>query len=225
MDYIKQNLDIINGNIKKAAEKSCIKFEDITLVAVTKTVSIEKLRYAQTIGLNIFGENKAQELELKYGDIENINWHFIGTLQSNKIKKVIDRVVLIQSVSSIKLAEAINEQAVKHNKIMDILLEVNIGEEDSKHGFSSANIIQSALVISKFENIKIKGLMTIAPYVENPEDNRKLFKEMKRLNDAVAKELGIENPILSMGMSNDYEVAIEEGATMVRVGARLFGVR
>lgn len=175
-----------------------------------------------------FGENKVQELCSKMGQLpSDIRWHMIGHLQRNKVKYIVGKVELIHSVDTYRLAEEINIQAKKQNVIVPILVEVNIAHEESKFGISAEDAILLVEEISKLENIRIKGLMTIAPYVENPEDNRLYFRKIKQLSVDITNK-NIDNvfmEILSMGMTGDYMVAIEEGATMVRVGTGIFGER
>ena len=181
-----------------------------------------------TTGILDYGENKVQELSDKYEVLpKNIRWHMIGHLQRNKVKYIVGKVELIHSVDTYRLAEEINIQAKKQNVIVPILVEVNIAHEESKFGISAEDAILLVEEISKLENIRIKGLMTIAPYVENPEDNRLYFRKIKQLSVDITNK-NIDNvfmEILSMGMTGDYEVAIEEGATMVRVGTGIFGAR
>ena len=175
-----------------------------------------------------FGENKVQELCSKMEQLpSDIRWHMIGHLQRNKVKYIVGKVELIHSVDTYRLAEEINIQAKKQNVIVPILVEVNIAHEESKFGISAEDAILLVEEISKLENIRIKGLMTIAPYVENPEDNRLYFRKIKQLSvDITNKNIdNVSMEILSMGMTGDYEVAIEEGATMVRVGTGIFGAR
>ena len=175
-----------------------------------------------------FGENKVQELVDKYENVSTpVNWHLIGHLQTNKVKYIVDKACLIHSVDSLKLAKEIEKEAVKKNVIANILVQVNVANEDSKFGLESGEVFDLVESISKLSNIKIKGLMTIAPFVENPEENRGYFRQLKQLSlDIKSKNIdNVDMSILSMGMTNDYEVAIEEGATMVRVGTGIFGER
>lgn len=222
-----ENYNIITQNISRAAEKSGRRYEDITLLAATKTVNIEVINYAIKSGIKYIGENRVQELLSKYEYYLPVNRHFIGHLQTNKVKDIIDKVTLIHSVDSYRLAEEISKQAKKKNITMDILLEINIGNEQSKSGFSAEEAIIATEKIANLGNIQIKGLMAIPPICENPEQNRPYFAKMKKLFIDIANKK-IDNSsmdILSMGMSDDYEVAIQEGANMVRLGTALFGRR
>ena len=225
---IKKNIETVNDRIKTAANSVNRNAEAVTLVAVSKTKPIEMLQEAYDVGIRDFGENKVQEIMDKYEKLPgDIRWHMIGHLQRNKVKYIIDKVALIHSVDSLRLAEEISRQAMKHNLTMPILVELNIAEEESKFGLNIEEVEELILQISLLPNITIKGLMTVAPFVENPEDNRKYFKIMKQLSVDIMKK-NIDNvhmDILSMGMTGDYQVAIEEGATMVRVGTGIFGER
>ena len=224
---IKENLADINAKITAAAEKSGRKREDILLLAVSKTIDVPRIKEAVSLGLTELGENKPQEINRKYFEIENVKWHLIGHLQTNKVKYIIDKVCLIHSVDSLKLAEEISKRAKAHNVTMDVLVEINIAGEEAKHGVPLNEAENLALEISKLDNIRVKGLMTVAPFVENPEDNRKYFSQMKKLFvDIRGKNYNnIDMKYLSMGMTNDYEVAVEEGANIVRIGTGLFGAR
>ena len=225
---IRSNLENVQNKIENASKKVNRNVEGVTLIAVSKTKPVELLQEAYDAGVRDFGENKVQEIMEKYDKLpSDIRWHMIGHLQRNKVKYIIDKVVMIHSVDSYRLAEEISKQAVKHNVTMPILVELNIGEEDTKFGATSSDAIALVKEISMLPNLQIKGLMTVAPFVENPEENRHYFKAMKHLSVDIMKE-NIDNvcmDILSMGMTGDYEVAIEEGATMVRVGTGIFGER
>ena len=225
---LKENLDKVNENIKKACETAGRNPKEVTLVAVSKTKPLSDIEELMTYGVEEYGENKVQELCDKYENISRpVNWHLIGHLQTNKVKYIVDKVCLIHSVDSIHLAEEIEKQAAKKNLVVNILIQVNIAHEDTKFGIDETNIYEIIDKIKDFKHIKIKGLMTIAPFVENPEENRIHFKKMKQLLlDIKSKNIdNIDMNILSMGMTNDYMVAIEEGATMVRVGTGIFGER
>ncbi len=227
IDLFDENYKIIKQNIARAAEKSGRKPEDITLLAATKTVDISVINHAISAGIDYIGENRVQEFLLKNDGYLPVHKHFIGHLQTNKVKDIINRVELIHSVDSYRLAEEISKQAVKNNKVMDILIEINIGSEYSKSGFEYENAYAAAEKISKLEGIKIRGLMAIPPICENSEQNRPYFAKMKKLFiDIGNKKIDNSNmDILSMGMSDDYETAISEGANMVRIGTALFGKR
>ncbi len=224
---IKENLDIIEGNISSAAQKSGRRREDVLLLAVSKTVDIARMEEAKALGLIDMGENKPQEINRKFYEIEGIRWHQIGHLQTNKVKYVIDKVCLIHSVDSLKLAEEINKRAAAKEITMDILIEVNISGEEAKHGIHPDEAENLALQISRLPNVRVKGLMTVAPFVDDPEDNRKYFRQMKKLFvDIESKNYdNIDMEYLSIGMTNDYIVAVEEGANIVRIGTGLFGAR
>ncbi|MDD3139274.1 MAG: YggS family pyridoxal phosphate-dependent enzyme [Lachnospiraceae bacterium] len=225
---LKENLQIIERKIIESCERAGRNRADITLIAVSKTKPAAMIQELYEIGIRYYGENKVQELADKYELLpKDIHWHMIGHLQRNKIKYIIDKVDLIHSVDSLRLAEAINLEAAKKNCIVNILIEVNMAKEESKFGFMPEDVLENVEMISRLPNIYIKGLMTIAPYVENQEENRIHFANLRKLSvDIMEKNIDNVNVnVLSMGMSNDYEVAIEEGATMVRVGTALFGER
>ncbi len=225
---LKEQLMQVEENIREACKRSGRKREDVTLIAVSKTKPVEMLQEAYAAGVRDFGENKAQELCEKYGQLpKDIRWHMIGHLQRNKVKQVIDSACLIHSVDSYRLAEEINIQAKKRSRVMPVLLEVNIAGEQTKFGVSKEDAMLLAEEISKLDNIRIKGLMAVAPFTEDPEDNRQYFREIRQLSVDI-KNKTIDNvsmDILSMGMTGDYMVAVEEGATMVRVGTGIFGAR
>ena len=225
---IVENIKQVEENIKQACEKVGRNPEEVTLIAVSKTKPVEMLQEIYDENIRDFGENKVQELCSKMEQLpSDIHWHMIGHLQRNKVKYIVGKVELIHSVDTYRLAEEINIQAKKQNVIVPILVEVNIAHEESKFGISAEDAILLVEEISRLENIRIKGLMTIAPYVENPEDNRLYFRKIKQLSvDITNKNIdNVSMEILSMGMTGDYMVAIEEGATMVRVGTGIFGER
>lgn len=229
MEYsIADNIKQVEEKIKAAAYRSGRKREDILLLAVSKTIDIPRIKEACACGLKELGENKVQEIMDKYEPMGNdIKWHLIGHLQTNKVKYIIDKVKLIHSVDSFKLAEEINKRAGLKNIKSDILIEVNIANEESKFGVSVENTEELIRSISILPNICIKGLMTVAPFVENSEENRHYFRRLKELLvDINGKNIdNVSMSILSMGMTGDYEVAIEEGANIVRVGTGIFGKR
>lgn len=225
---LKENLANVEKNIEQACKNAGRSRNEVTLIAVSKTKPVKMLQEIYDENIRDFGENKVQELCSKMEQLpSDIRWHMIGHLQRNKVKYIVGKVELIHSVDTYRLAEEINIQAKKQNVIVPILVEVNIAHEESKFGISAEDAILLVEEISKLENIRIKGLMTIAPYVENPEDNRLYFRKIKQLSVDITNK-NIDNvfmEILSMGMTGDYMVAIEEGATMVRVGTGIFGER
>ena len=228
MSMLLDNLKDVEERIQAACDRSGRKREDVLLVAVSKTKPVEMIEEVMTAGIVDFGENKPQELRDKYEVLpKNLRFHMIGHLQTNKIKYVIDRVVLIHSIDSIHLAEAVNAEAKKHNRIMPVLVEVNVAQEESKSGFLVEKAENAIREIAKLSNIRVEGIMTIAPFVENAEENRQYFVKLRKLSvDIAAKNIdNVTMHHLSMGMTGDYEVAIEEGATMVRVGTGIFGER
>ncbi len=220
------------SNVEKEIQSACLYSgrdrEDVTLIAVSKTKPVEVLQEAYDLGVRVFGENKVQELVDKYDLLpKDIQWHMIGHLQRNKVKYIIDKVDCIHSVESVRLAETIEKEAAKHNRIIDILVEVNVGREESKFGLMPEEVVSFVEEISKFPHLRVNGLMTIAPFVDDATKNRPIFKVLKQLSvDIASKNIdNVNMNVLSMGMTNDYQVAIEEGATMVRVGTGIFGER
>ena len=228
MTDIEYNLSVVEERIAAAAKRAGRLREEITLVAVSKTKPVSAIREAMRCGIRDFGENKVQELTEKYEQIaEPLRWHLIGHLQRNKVKYIIGRTVLIHSVDSFRLAAQIEEEAAKKDCDCDILIEVNVSGEESKFGVAPENLTVVVSDIAKLSHVHIRGLMTVAPFVEDPEENRSYFKKMHDLLIDI-KSKNIDNvtmEALSMGMSNDYEVAIEEGATIVRIGTSIFGER
>lgn len=225
---LKDNLKEVEANIMTACEKAGRNSEDVTLIAVSKTKPVSMLEEIYAEGIRTFGENKVQELMEKYDQLPaDIKWHMIGHLQRNKVKYIVGKVSLIHSVDSYRLAEEINIQAKKHQVTVPILIEVNVAGEDTKFGVRPEETLQLVEEIASLENVRIQGLMTIAPFVEDPEENRVHFRRLKQLSvDIDSKNIdNVHMEILSMGMTNDYMVAIEEGATMVRVGTGIFGAR
>lgn len=225
---LSDNLHEVQENIRKACERSGRNPEDVTLIAVSKTKPVCDIEQIYAAGIREFGENKVQEMNDKQKVLPgDINWHMIGHLQRNKVKYIVDNVAMIHSVDSVRLAEEISKEAVKKNVAVDILVEVNVAKEESKFGLYTEDVSQFVEQISKLPGINIKGLMTSAPFVDNPEDNRQYFKKLKDLSvDINAKNIdNVHMDFLSMGMTNDYVVAVEEGATHVRVGTAIFGHR
>lgn len=225
---LQDNLNEVKKRITEAAARAGRNPDEITLIAVSKTKPAEMVKEIYDAGIREFGENKVQEITTKSAILPNdINWHMIGHLQRNKVKQVIDKVSLIHSVDSMRLAKMISSEAVKKNITVSILLEVNIANEETKFGFKKDEVIQLFPEIAALPNIFVRGLMTSAPIVDNPEDNRQYFRELHQLCvDLKAKNIdNTSMDYLSMGMTGDYEVAIEEGATHVRVGTAIFGAR
>jgi len=229
LSLIHDNLNHIENQIKEACERCGRKREDVLLIAVTKTRTAAEVNEAVSWGITDVGENKVQEIMDKYDDVPgDVKWHMIGHLQTNKVKFIIDKVSLIHSVDKLKLAEEIDKRAREHGIIADVLIEVNAAGEASKFGTDlegARQLIED--VHNNCPNIRIKGLMTIAPITDNPEDVRIYFRQLKGLFDSYKdiKDNNMDFEHLSMGMSGDFEVAIEEGATMVRVGTAIFGAR
>lgn len=225
---IKENIEKVEKVIDQVCEEVGRKRSEVTLIAVSKTKPIEMLQEAYDTGCRDFGENKVQELVDKYEVLpKDIRWHMIGHLQRNKVKYIVDKVYLIHSVDSLKLAEEISKEAVKKNVSVNILIEVNAAGEETKFGITLEDAKQLVREVAKLPNVHIKGLMTIAPMVENAEENRVFFQQLKKLSVDIAAE-NIDNvsmEVLSMGMTGDYSVAVSEGATLVRVGTGIFGER
>ena len=229
MSIIHENLDKLEEKIQKACDKAGRKREEVLLIGVTKTRTADEVNEAVSWGITDVGENKVQEIQDKYDKVPGpVKWHMIGHLQTNKVKYIIDKVSLIHSVDKLKLAQEIDKRAGEHGLKAEVLIEVNAAGEESKFGTDldgARKLI--ADVRENCPNIRIKGLMTIAPATDNPEEVRVYFKELKQLFDEYKdiKDENMDFQHLSMGMSGDYEVAIEEGATMVRVGTAIFGPR
>lgn len=227
---ISENLKLIRENIEKAAVKSGRNYEDIRLMAVTKTVPVEYINYSiDNCGIDLIGENKVQEFLSKKDELhlENVSKHLIGHLQTNKVKKIVPLVDMIQSVDSVHLAEEISKQSLNNGLNSNILLEVNIGNEESKTGFDKIEFLESLSRISELPGLTIKGIMTIPPICESDKDLKEYFVRMSQYFYDI-KEKGYKNfsmEILSMGMSGDYELAIESGANLVRIGSLIYGAR
>ena len=225
---IKENVAEVEARIQAACERAGRRREEVTLIAVSKTKPVRDIYEVMETGIKDFGENKVQEMCDKMEMIQQpLNWHMIGHLQRNKVKYIVDKATLIHSVDSLRLAQQISQEAQKKSVESNILIEVNVAEEESKFGLSTAEVIQMVEEISKLPSVHIKGLMTVAPFTDNPEENRPYFRNLKQLAVDIA-EKNIDNvtmSVLSMGMTGDYEIAIEEGATMVRVGTGIFGAR
>lgn len=218
----------IEKRVSEAAVRSGRKSEDVTLLAVTKTHGADMINEAIDAGATDIGENRVQELLEKYGDVKPVSWHLIGHLQTNKVKNVIDKVIMIHSVDSLKLAHEINRRAADAGIVMDILIEINLAMEATKSGISGSELFELADAIEKeCDNVRIRGIMCIPPRSDDPEEARPYFKETKRLFDELRERMSEPErvDVLSMGMSGDFEVAIEEGSTIVRVGSAIFGDR
>lgn len=225
---IAENMKNVRAKIEEACVRSNRALEDVTLITVSKTKPVALLHEAYEAGSRDFGENKVQELLDKIPQMpEDVRWHMIGHLQRNKVKYIVDKVYLIHSVDSIRLAEEISKEAVKKQVTVNILVEVNVAQEESKFGTTTEEAVSLVEAISKLPGIHIKGLMTIAPYVEDEEENRIIFRKLRQLSvDINSKNIdNISMSVLSMGMTGDYRVAVEEGATYVRVGTGIFGER
>ena len=226
METIKNNLEIINEKIKKAALKVNKNPEEIKLVAVTKTATIEQIEEVINAGVKIIGENRVQDAKEKYQILTaGIEWHLIGHLQTNKVKYAVEIFNCIHSVDSIKLAQEIDKRSKQFGKIMDVLVEVNVSGEENKYGIKPEEVKPFIKNISEFLRIKVRGLMTIAPIVKDKEEVRPYFRKLRELSKEI-KSKNIENvkmDYLSMGMTKDFEIAIEEGANMVRIGRGIFG--
>lgn len=225
---LKENYANVLKNVHIACERAGRKTDDVTLIAVSKTKPVEMLQEIYDCGCRDFGENKVQEIMDKYDKLPNdIRWHMIGHLQTNKVKYIVDKVYMIHSVDSIKLAKEISKEAVKKNVTVKVLLEVNVAKEETKFGLLTEEVLDFYKEVIDLPGLKVCGLMTIAPYVENSEENRQHFVNLKQLMVDIESEKtdNISVGELSMGMTGDYEVAIEEGATYVRVGTGIFGER
>lgn len=225
---LKEHLAKVQENIRIACQKAGREPSEVTLIAVSKTKPVSMLETVYRTGVREFGENKVQELVDKYEALpEDIHWHMIGHLQRNKVKYIVDKACLIHSVDSLRLAEEISHVALLKQVQARVLVEVNIAGEESKFGMTTEETVSLVSTIAALPGIHVEGLMTIAPFVEDPEENRMYFRKMKELSVDISHK-NIDNvcmDILSMGMTGDYMVAIEEGATMVRVGTGIFGER
>ena len=231
MSDILQNVTDIRAKIAAAAQKSGRNPDDITLIGVTKTIDAERIKLLLNAGVTVLGENRVQEIIPKYEALKNEpqppEWHFIGHLQKNKVKYIIDKVKIIHSVDSFSLAQEIDKQAKKAGIIMKIMVEINIANENSKFGLELGEAFGFFEKLQKLENIEVCGIMCLAPFVDNGEKNRQYFCNMRKLLLDISRKLSYYAKIqgLSMGMSGDFEVAVEEGATLVRIGTALFNAR
>ena len=224
MAAIAARFEAIRRQVADAADAAGRDAADVAIVAVTKTVGIEDIRCAADAGIADFGENRVQEFLGKYGLFPDVKWHFIGTLQTNKVKDVVGRAHLIHSVDSLRLLTEIDMRACAAGVTQSVLLQVNVSGEESKHGFAVDEVREALIDSSSMPNVEVRGLMTMAPF-GHPEDSRWVFRELKGLRDSL-REMplnGVELDELSMGMSNDFRVAVEEGSTIVRVGRAIFG--
>lgn len=228
MNTIAQNIDDIRSRIKAACLRSGRDPDSVQLIAVTKTIDAEQINIAVEAGLNILGENRVQEVLHKYEAINgDVSWHLIGHLQTNKVRQIIDRVTLIHSLDSLHLANELQKRASLRNKPVQVLVEVNVGQEATKFGLSPDEVSEFLESLKDMDHIHVRGLMTVAPFLEDPEDDRMVFRRLKDLFEDL-KKLNLPNvqmEHLSMGMTHDFEIAVEEGATMVRVGTGIFGTR
>lgn len=227
-EEIRKNLETVRKNVADACARSGRNASEVQIMAVSKLKSVQDIRAAAAAGQHLFGENYVQEIREKYEELgDQVEWHMIGHLQRNKVKYLVDKVKMIHSVDTVALAEQIEKEAAKHDVRMNVLLEVNIAEEESKWGFKAEETLAAAKEIGTMPHLCVRGLMTSAPYTENPETNRLHFRHLKELFDmlAAAGYAGVQADTLSMGMTGDYVVAVEEGATMIRVGTGIFGQR
>ncbi len=225
--YVKENLDDVQKNIQEACVRSGRNASDVTLVAVTKTVEADVMNASIDFGVTIVGENRVQEIRRKFEDVKPVSWHQIGHLQTNKVKYIVDKVDMIHSVDSIRLAKEISDKASKHERVIDILIQVNVASEEQKFGIGEQELSEILEEVSEMPSVRVKGLMLIAPFADDPETVRPIFRRMKEIFDSTKniKYDNVEMQYLSMGMSGDYVVAIEEGANMVRIGSGIFGAR
>ncbi len=222
---MQENLDTIRMRLQRAAVRMDRNWEDITLIAVSKTVSPEAIGEAWNLGLKHFAENRVQEALPKISSLPaDICWHFVGHLQTNKVRQAVEQFQLIQSVDRMKLAREVQKEGEKQGRAFDVLLQVNIGDEGSKSGCHPSAVNEMLKEMAELPNIKVLGLMTIAPYLPDPEEVRPYFQRMKEMFDSI-NICGVEMKYLSMGMTHDFEVAVEEGSNMIRLGTALFGKR
>lgn len=227
MSFISENLNEVRKNIARAAKKSGRTEEDVTLIAVTKTYSVDMINEAIDNGVTDIGENKVQEVVEKYDGVKPVRWHLIGHLQTNKVKYIIDKVHMIHSVDSIRLMDEIERQAEKHNVTMNILIQINISHEETKFGIAPEQLEEMLLHAGKLKNVKVCGLMTILPKIDTDISLRLHFNNIKRIFIDICNKKydNVCMKYMSMGMSGDYEIAIEEGSNMVRIGRAVFGER
>ncbi|MGN0838100.1 MAG: YggS family pyridoxal phosphate-dependent enzyme [Pyramidobacter sp.] len=227
-DQLKQNLKDVQNRIAAACRRAGRDPQSVKLLAVSKTKTAGDIRTLMSAGQHAFGENYVQELRQKYDELGgSVEWHLIGHLQRNKVKYIVDKVSMIHSVDTLKLAEQIEKEAARRDLTVDVLMEVNIARESTKWGFMAEDAPAAARAVGAYPHLRLRGLMTSAPIVENPEDNRVYFRGMRELAAEIAAQHcpNVQMDVLSMGMTQDYETAVEEGATIVRVGTAIFGAR
>jgi pyridoxal phosphate enzyme (YggS family) len=223
-DSVGANLEAVRQTIARSAERAGRDPNQVALVAVTKTFAVERIREALAVGLRILGENRVQEALPKIDEIgpANVDWHLIGHLQTNKVKFIEGRFRMVQSLDSVGLAQALDRRI---QSPLDVLVEVNVAEEPQKTGVLPADLAAVAAAVNAAEHLRLRGLMTVAPMVEDLETVRPVFRQLRALREKTSQQLGVALPVLSMGMTDDYAIAVEEGATMLRLGRALFGPR
>jgi pyridoxal phosphate enzyme (YggS family) len=223
-DSVGANLEAVRQTIARSAERAGRDPNQVALVAVTKTFAVERIREALAVGLRILGENRVQEALPKIDEIgpANVDWHLIGHLQTNKVKFIEGRFRMVQSLDSVGLAQALDRRI---QSPLDVLVEVNVAEEPQKTGVLPADLAAVAAAVNAAEHLRLRGLMTVAPLVEDLETVRPVFRQLRALREKTSQQLGVALPVLSMGMTDDYAIAVEEGATMLRLGRALFGPR
>lgn len=224
---IEKNIQEVKEKIARAAQRAGRDPREVTLVAVTKTVSAELARRAYDYGIKTLGENRVQELQKKYPELpSDTRWHMIGHLQTNKVKYIIDKITLLHSLDRMSLAEEVSRRADKQGLTVPSLVEVNVSGEESKFGLSPREVVEFIKTVDCLPGLQVRGLMTVAPYTANPEEVRPVFRELKALAEKISREVaGVNMDYLSMGMTNDYEIAVEEGANIIRIGTAIFGAR
>ncbi len=223
-DSLAANLQTVRETIARSAERAGRDPDEVVLAAVTKTFPVERIREAMALGLRVFGENRVQEALPKIEAIgsANVDWHLIGHLQTNKVKFIEGRFSMVQSVDGIGVAETLDRRL---RSPLEVLVEVNVGEEPQKTGILPADLPALAQAINAAQHLRLRGLMTVAPMAGDPETVRPVFRQLRALRDETSQQLGVALPVLSMGMTDDYAIAVEEGATMLRLGRALFGPR
>lgn len=227
MSSVTANIQEVIEQVRMSALKANRNPSDIQIVAVTKTVPVERIRQAVDAGMTVLGENRVQELLDKHPEVDGVDWHLIGHLQTNKVKYIADKITLLHSLDSTGLAEELNKRMNAAGRVLDVLVQVNVADESTKFGIKPSDTFDFIDSLRKLTGIKVKGLMTIGPYVSDPEEVRPVFRQLRELAGKV-KTMdfpGVEMVHLSMGMSNDYTVAVEEGATLIRLGSIIFGSR